>query len=168
MTTRPEKLASLPIHPHPEVDLEHYRLRVDGLVGRPLELTLAELQAMPQQGFDDDFACLEGWTVPDLHWRGVKLADVLDLTGATGEARWVQASFGEFSLPLPLSEARMALLALTLDDAALKPEHGAPVRLLVPGGECFTSVKWLDHLELRSEPGENAARQIATTRIGLS
>lgn len=168
MTARPEKLASLPVHPHPEVDAERYRLRVDGLVGHPLELTVADLQAMPQRGLHDDFECLEGWAVPDLHWRGVQLADVLDRADPDGEAKWVQASFGDFSLPLPLPEARAALLALTLDDAALTPEHGAPVRLLVPGGECFTSVKWLDHLELRAEPGENAARQIATTRIGLA
>ncbi|MCK9518151.1 MAG: molybdopterin-dependent oxidoreductase [Dehalococcoidia bacterium] len=161
----PRELSALPVHPHPTVDTRSYRLRIDGLVANSLALGVADLLALPQQRLQDDFTCLEGWTVPDLDWAGVRLGDVLDLVHPTPAAQWVQASFADFSLPLPLAEARAALLALTLDGALLAPEHGAPVRLLVPGGECYTSVKWLDHLELRAEPAENSAQEIALNRL---
>lgn len=164
-TTR--RLPSLPIHPRPNVGVEGYRLQVDGLVARPISLTVADLFTLPQHGLHEDFSCLEGWVVPDLDWRGVWLSDVLDAAGPEPGAEWVQASFGDFSLPLPLAKTTGALLALTLNGAPFPLDHGAPVRLMIPGGECFTSVKWLAHLELRAEPDENSARRIALTRIGL-
>jgi len=165
MPDRPFQLTSLPIHAHERPRVQQYSLRIDGLVEHPAALSVEELLALPGSGFDDDFVCLEGWTVPNLRWRGVRLAMVLERVGLRAEARWVQASAGDFSLPLPLAEAGNALLALWLNDQMLAPEHGAPVRLLVPGGECFTSVKWLDHLELRAEPAENTAEAIARARL---
>ena len=163
MPDRLLQLTSLPVHAHERPQVNQYRLRIDGLVEYPAELSVEELLALPGAGFDDDFVCLEGWTVPNLRWRGVRLATVLERVGVRPETRWVQASAGEFSLPLPL--AANALLALRLNDQMLAPEHGAPVRLLVPGGECFTSVKWLAHLELRTEPAENTAEAVARARL---
>ena len=161
-----QRLTALPVHPAPERDTGNYALRIDGLVEAPLALGVEELLALPQLSLRDDFACLEGWVVPELDWRGVRLGTVLDLARPLPGAAWVQASFGEFSIPLPIERAADSLLALTLDGAPLEAEHGAPVRLLVPGGECFTSVKWLDHLELRAEPATNRAKEIALARIG--
>jgi DMSO/TMAO reductase YedYZ molybdopterin-dependent catalytic subunit len=165
MPTPQGQIERLPVHPHTAIDPAAYRLRIDGLVGRPLELTLADLLALPQRNFDADFVCLEGWTVPDLHWQGVPLAELLDLAGVLPEARHAQASFDDFSLPLTLDDARTALVALTLDGGPLPPAHGGPARLLVPGGECFTSVKWLTHLELRAAPAANTAKSIAVARL---
>jgi DMSO/TMAO reductase YedYZ molybdopterin-dependent catalytic subunit len=54
-------------------------LRIDGLVAQPLELSLADLRALPRIGLDEAFVCEEGWTVPGLRWRGIRLADVLAL-----------------------------------------------------------------------------------------
>lgn len=165
MPDTPVRLTSLPIHKYERPDITPYHLCVDGLVDRAVEFTVDELLSLPQAGYDDDFVCLEGWIVPNLRWRGVRLATVLERVGVRPEARWVQASVPGFSLPLPLPAANEALLALQLNGQALPPEHGAPVRLLVPGGECFTSVKWLDHLELRAEPAENTAEAVARARL---
>ncbi|MGH2633748.1 MAG: molybdopterin-dependent oxidoreductase, partial [Tepidiformaceae bacterium] len=145
--------------------VEQYRLRVDGLVERPADFSVEGLLALPQDGSDDDFVCLEGWTVPNLRWRGVRLATVLDHVGVRPGGHWAQASVEGFSLPLSLLEAGNALLALTLNDQPLAAEHGAPVRLLVPGGECYTSVKWLDRIELRAEPAANTAEATARARL---
>ncbi|MFN8618793.1 MAG: molybdopterin-dependent oxidoreductase [Dehalococcoidia bacterium] len=161
-----QRLFSLPVHPAPGRETERYALRVDGLVKAPLVLGLDDLLALPQVSLRDDFACLEGWVVPELDWRGVRLSTVLNLAAPLPGAAWVQASFEEFSIPLSIERAADSLLALTLNGAPLAVEHGAPVRLLVPGGECFTSVKWLDHLELRAEPAPNRAKEIALKRIG--
>ncbi len=143
-------------------------LRIDGLVVKCLDLTPVDLRLMPQDELRDDFKCREGWMVPDLSWRGVLLQTVFALARPHHEARHVQASAGDFSISLPLDRADGALLAISLNGTILSVEQGGPVRLVVPGGECFTSIKWLDHLELRSEPGLNTAERIALARLSSS
>ena len=156
----------LPVHrARDEESSRPHVLRVDGLVGHCLELTLADLERLPQHDLTSDFTCLEGWTVPNIKWRGVLLETVLSLTEPRLEARYVEASAGNFTVSFPLEQAQRALLAIRLDEGALPPEHGGPVRLVVPGGECFMNIKWLDHLEFRSEPGTNTAKTIALGRL---
>ena len=159
-------LDALPVHPGDAPDPSTWRLRVDGLVGEPLDLGVEDLLAMTQQLMVDDFACLEGWTVPGIRWRGVAVADLLDRASVPSEASWVQVTADDFSIPLPLAEARTAILAIEANDEPLAGPHGGPARLVVPGGECFTSIKWTDHIEVRSEPGDNSARRIALDRLG--
>lgn len=165
--SHPRRVAGLPLHDHVHPAWDDYRLRVDGLVAKPLSLSADDLRAMPQRAFDADFVCLEGWVAPDQHWRGVPLADVLALAGAEGRANWVQASSADFSWPMPLAGAGRTLLALEVNGEPLTEPHGAPVRLVVAGGECFTSIKWLDRLELCARPLANTAESIARARLGL-
>jgi DMSO/TMAO reductase YedYZ molybdopterin-dependent catalytic subunit len=157
-------LGKLPVHPVGRREDGIPVLRVDGLVGRTLELTESDFDGLPQHEMSEDFTCEEGWTVPAVQWWGIDLKFVLALAEIDPKAQWIQASAGEFSVPIPLQDARRALLATRLGDAALPAEHGGPVRLVVPGGDCWTSIKWLDHLELRSEPGENTGKTIALGR----
>lgn len=161
----PHALSALPVHPGGPRESAHPRLVVDGLVARRLELTAADLAAFPLAEVTDDFRCLEGWSVAGLHWRGVALATVLEAAGVAAQAQIVQASAGEFSVPLTLEQARGALLATRLGEAPLPREHGWPVRLVVPGADCFTSIKWLDRIELRAQPGPNSGREIALGRL---
>jgi len=140
-------------------------LRIDGLVLKCLELTAPDLELMPQYELRDDFKCQEGWVVPDVRWRGVLLQAVFALARPHPEACHVQASAGDFSISLPLAPANNALLAVSMNGKILPAEHGGPIRLVVPGGECFTSIKWLDHLELRREAGVNTAKTIALARL---
>ena len=165
MQKKSEVLGKLPIHPGDREHAQPHVLRVDGLVGRCLELTAADLKGLPQRELIDDFTCLEGWTVPKLNWRGVPLIAILALAEMRAEARWVQASAGEFSIPIPIQDAAKVLLATHLGPEALPNEHGGPMRLVVPGADCFTSIKWLDHLELRAEAGANTGRTIALGRL---
>jgi DMSO/TMAO reductase YedYZ molybdopterin-dependent catalytic subunit len=166
MQGKPEIRDKLPVHPaQDEKGVPPHVLRVDGLVGRSLELTMADLERLPQQDLIDDFTCLEGWTVPRIQWRGVALETVLSLAKPRAEARYVEAGAGEFRVTLRREDAKRALIALRMGDSAVPREHGGPLRLVVPGGECFTSIKWLDHLELRSEPGENSGEKAARRRL---
>jgi DMSO/TMAO reductase YedYZ molybdopterin-dependent catalytic subunit len=156
----------LPFHrPVPELDLNGAVLRVDGLVGERLQLIAADIQRFPQRAFTSDFVCLEGWTVPDVKWRGVLLEAVLALAKPTAQARYVQASAGEFGIPLPIDRIERVLIATHLDNRPLTAEHGGPFRLVVPEGDCFMQIKWLDHLELREEPGSKTAERIALGRL---
>ncbi len=165
------KRSALPLYVR-EPPLPPKALRVDGLVRRMLILRVADLQALAEQTLVDDFTCLEGWSVPGVRWHGTPLAAVLDLAQVEPGAQWVQASATErtqtFSLPLPLAEARTALLAYELNGQPLAHEHGGPLRLVVPRRKCFTSIKWLDHLEVCAEPGANSAHAIATSRLRRS
>jgi len=154
----PKIRASLPVHERGDHEsLVPRSLRIDGLVVKPLDLTLADLELMAQHELRDDLRCREGWVVPDLA-----------RARPHREARHVQASAGDFSISVPLDRAAHALLAIKLNESNLPLEHGGRVRLVVPGGECFASIKWLDHLELRSEPGLNTAETIALARLSSS
>ena len=159
-------LEKLPVHAlEDRKTLQPHVLRVDDLVRRSLHLTLADLERLPQQDLSHDFTCLEGWTVPDVKWSGVLLEPILLLTEPSPEARYVQASAEKFSISLPRDLATHALLAIRLANCTLAFEHGGPVRLIVPGGECFMNIKWLDQLELRRDPGSNTGETIALGRI---
>ncbi len=118
-------------------DLNGAVLRVDGLVSECLQLTAAALEGLPQRDFTNDFTCLEGWTVPGIRWGGVLLEVVLSLAKPAAQARCVQASAGEFSIPLPIDRIKRVLIATRLYDRALPVEHGGPFRLVVPDGDCF-------------------------------
>ena len=156
----------LPVHSRPDdKTLRNHVVRIDGLVEKCLALTPADLKSLPQEDLVEDFTCREGWTVPNLRWTGVPLKTVLLLARPHPNALHVQASAGGFSISLPTERAKQVLLALRLNEDWLGLEHGGPVRLVVSGGECFTSIKWLDHLELRSEPGANTAKTIALARL---
>lgn len=156
----------LPVYgPPTERDLKGPVLRVDGLVAESLQLTPAALQRLPQRDFRNDFICLEGWTVPDVKWGGVLLEVVLSIAKPDTGVRYVQASAGEFSVPLSIDRIGRVLIATRRDDRTLTAEHGGPFRLVVPDGDCFMQIKWLDHLELRREPGANTAERIALKRL---
>src|SRR5215469_9565923 len=152
---------------HPPDDgksIQEYVLRVDGLVRRVLNLTLGDMKKLPQQDLMHDFTCLEGWTVPDVSWSGVKLETVLSLAEPSPEARCPGKRWG-ISISLQRDAAAHVLPAIYLDSTPVPPEYGGPVRLIVPGGDCFMNIKWLDHLELRNEPGPNTAKTIALGRF---
>lgn len=167
-----EQLADLPVLPGQQpdpstrpADPAQHRLVLDGLVTGALTLSAADLAAMPQADVTEDFVCREGWCVPGLHWEGVSLRTVLDAAGVNPTSECIQVSAGDYSAPLTLEQAERGLLALRLGGEALTAEHGAPVRLVVPDADCYTSIKWLDHIEALSEAGENSARGTALRRI---
>ena len=65
----------------PHRDRSVYKLQVKGLVERPLTLSYAQLMAMPKTRLLRDFQCVTGWRVPNVHWTGVRLSEVLDRAG---------------------------------------------------------------------------------------
>jgi DMSO/TMAO reductase YedYZ molybdopterin-dependent catalytic subunit len=131
---------------------EEYRLKVDGLVDEPLELTYADLQAMAPTTLHRDFQCVTGWRVPDVEWRGVMLRNVLDLAGVKPDAKALQfISFdGTYTESLTLDQARRrdVLVAYELEGKNLSREHGGPVRLYVAPMYGYKSCKWLESIRV--------------------
>lgn len=132
-----------------------YKLKVGGLVDSPFELTYDELVAMPPTNLTRDFQCVTGWRVPDVEWRGVRLADLLDRAGVQSKATALRFhSFdGAYTESLTLDQARRkdVIVAYRFEGSALSDEHGGPVRLYVAPMYGYKSCKWLDRIELTKD-----------------
>ena len=165
-----ERREALPVHPVPAglAALDAWRLRVDGLVAQPLDLSVSEVEALGVQVRAADFVCEEGWMVPDQQWEGVTVAAILGRAGVQQEARFLKVYAGNFTALLPLEEALKggALLAHRLNGTPLTQEHGAPLRLVAPGRACFYSVKWVDRLEVLADEASTTGATIARNRKG--
>jgi DMSO/TMAO reductase YedYZ molybdopterin-dependent catalytic subunit len=140
-------------------------LRVTGLVSRACGFTVADLAHLPRASFTETFSCDDQWATQSQSWRGPRLLDVLALAGLLPAAKYVRVGAGDYVVPVLLAEADGALLADTLNDQPLPPEHGAPWRLALPGKQCFTSVKWVDRLEVTAERGANVGARLTSERL---
>lgn len=132
-------------------DFRAYRLVIDGAVEHRGSFSLAELRGMRQQTNITRHDCVEGWSAIG-KFRGVRLADVLDLVQPRPEARYVvfhcmdRSPEGQpYYESLDLHQARhpQALLVLDLNDRPIDADHGAPVRLRVPTQLGYKSAKWI-------------------------
>lgn len=136
----------------PRPSAKAYRLGVTGLVRHPASHTLSDLQAMPQTSFVRDFQCVTGWHVPDVHWSGVRLSDVLDRAQPTEAATAVRFhSFdGTYTESLPLAAARRSdvIVALRMLGKPVSHDHGAPVRMYAAEMYGYKGTKWLSGIEL--------------------
>ncbi len=125
-----------------------WKLHVGGLVDHPTTLRFADLVAMEPTGLTADFQCVTGWRVDDVKWKGVRLADVLDLAGVQDGATHLRlTSFdGAYSESLTLAEARRhdVLVAYEMLGSAITSAHGGPVRLYVAPMYGYKSIKWLE------------------------
>lgn len=139
----------------PKREDAEYRLKVTGLVERPLELTLAELKAMRPTRLVKDFQCVTGWRVPDVRWTGVLLADVLDAAGVVpgGGALAIRSFDGLYTESLTLEQARRGdvIVAYEMEGKPVSRVQGGPVRLYVAPMYGYKSLKWLDEIEVTAE-----------------
>jgi DMSO/TMAO reductase YedYZ molybdopterin-dependent catalytic subunit len=166
----------------PTLDPAGYRLRVEGLVERPLELSWEELTSLPERSLFATVECAGNgrsflqtpvpgvqWgagAVGHAEWTGVPLARVLERAGVRPDA--VEVLFegadrgSESDHPAPMQFARSlplrkalhpdTLLAYRMNGDLLSPSHGFPVRLFVPGWYGVASVKWLTRIAVLDRP----------------
>ncbi len=146
---------------------EPYVLVVDGLVEEPSSFSYADLRAMPQTEQVSDFHCVEGWSVADVRWGGLRPAEILNRVRPKPEAAYVvfhslgrtrpqpegQEHYIE-SMPLErlLDPKAQCLLVLDQDGRPLTQPHGAPMRLISPFDLGYKSIKFVRRLELTAEP----------------
>src|SRR5437870_4619224 len=164
----------------PVVDPRSWRLRVEGHVDRPLELSLDEVRALPRVTVPVTMECAgngrallaprpisQPWiheAVGTADWTGARVAAVLGRAGPGSAAvevafrgmdRGVEAGIKQqFERSLPLAEAgrRDVILAYEMNGRPLLPQHGYPLRLVVPGWYGMTNVKWVDRVTVLDEP----------------
>jgi DMSO/TMAO reductase YedYZ molybdopterin-dependent catalytic subunit len=143
----------------PQRSRKDYRLRVDGLVDRPVDLTFDDLTGMHRVELTRDFQCVTGWRVPDVSWAGVRLRDVIDRASPGHAARAVRfVSFdGAYTESLTMAQARRddVIVAYEFEGEPLSSDHGGPARLYIAPMYGYKSIKWLSRIELTDtvEPG---------------
>ncbi|HXV57840.1 MAG TPA: sulfite oxidase-like oxidoreductase [Gaiellaceae bacterium] len=142
----------------PALEPVAWDLRVFGEVEEPLRLNWEELRALPAVDVTADIHCVTRWSRFDARFRGVRFAELARRARPTAAARFVVAhAEAGYTANLPLSalDEPGSLVAYEADGEPLAPEHGGPVRLIVPSRYFWKSAKWLRALELRAddEPG---------------
>lgn len=136
-----------------------YRLRLDGLVDRPLDLTYDDVLRFPPFTLVRAFQCVTGWRVEQVQWKGVPLATLLDAAGVRPGATALRfVSFdGEYTESLTLEQAHRddVMVAYELEGRPLSRAHGGPVRLYMAPMYGYKSLKWLERIEVVDgvEPG---------------
>lgn len=157
----------------PAIDPSRHRLLIHGLVERPLILSMDELKRFPSVSRLVFIECSGNsapeWRVPTgqtaqqthgltstSEWTGVRLSTVLTEVGAKSDATWMLAEGSDaaaMTRSLPLADMREdALLCYAQNGEALRPEQGYPLRLIIPGWEGNTCIKWLRRLKLGTAP----------------
>jgi DMSO/TMAO reductase YedYZ molybdopterin-dependent catalytic subunit len=136
------------------VDLSTWDFRVFGLVERPARWTYEEFLALPQVQVRSDIHCVTRWSRFDNVWQGVAYREVMRHVVVKPEARFavIHAERG-YTTNLPLSELAQddVLFAYQHDGQELTPEHGWPLRLVVPRRYFWKSAKWVRGIELVAE-----------------
>ena len=142
----------------PKTDLATWDFRVFGAVDDEIVLSHDELQALPQTEITADIHCVTRWSRFDTSFRGVHWRELAKLARPKPTARFVVAHAEQgftSNLPLEAIEADEALVAWEADGEPLEPDHGWPLRLVVPSRYFWKSAKWLRGIELLAadQPG---------------
>jgi DMSO/TMAO reductase YedYZ molybdopterin-dependent catalytic subunit len=136
----------------PRVPTDSLRLEITGLVERPLTFTWEEFRALPRVRVFADFHCVTRWSRLGNVWEGVSTREVIQRAGVRPEAQFALplGYDGGWTTNLPLEHflADDALFADTHDGAPLDPDHGGPVRLIVPRLYAWKSAKWIREVAL--------------------
>jgi DMSO/TMAO reductase YedYZ molybdopterin-dependent catalytic subunit len=142
----------------PDVDLATWTFTVSGDVEEPLSLSFDELKALPATDVTTDIHCVTRWSRFDARFKGVHWRELAALCRPRPTARFAiahaEAGFTT-NVPLAAIEDEQSLVVYEADGEPLTPEHGRPVRLLVPTKYFWKSAKWLRGLTLtaQDEPG---------------
>lgn len=127
-----------------------WKLKITGKVENPFELNWEEFLALPRTKLVTDIHCVTTWSRYDNDWEGVHIREILQRAKPLASAKFVMAhSWTGYTTNLPLSDLDDddVMIALKHDGENLEPEHGGPIRLLVPKLYFYKSAKWLDGLE---------------------
>jgi DMSO/TMAO reductase YedYZ molybdopterin-dependent catalytic subunit len=142
----------------PDVDLGTWDFRVFGEVETPLRLTWEEFSELPTVEVTQDIHCVTRWSRFDTTFQGVPWAVIQERIGQRPAARHAIAHAEQgftANVPIRFLEDERALLATHADGEPLTPEHGWPLRLVIPGKYFWKSAKWLRGIELSAtdKPG---------------
>lgn len=133
-------------------DLSLWDLRVWGHVEQPIRITWDELLALPSVTITTDIHCVTKWSMFDTTWKGVAVQSVLDLAKPReGASHLLEHAEGGYTTNVPIVDVtrlRRGLLAYEYNGQPLEPDHGYPLRMVVPHLYFWKSCKWLRGIEV--------------------
>jgi DMSO/TMAO reductase YedYZ molybdopterin-dependent catalytic subunit len=134
----------------PRFDPERWDFKITGLVESPVRLSWEEFNHLPKIELTRDFHCVTRWSRFDNHWTGVPFREVLELVKLKPRAGYVLVHAEQgftANVPLPDLDRDDVLFATHHDGKPLAPEHGYPLRLVIPHLYAWKSVKWVRGIE---------------------
>jgi len=142
----------------PKIDSSRWMFTISGLVEKERKLSYKEFLALPMVKVFSDIHCVTGWSKMDNLWEGVGAGVIKELTEILPEAKFITVhSEGGFTTNLTLNDFFQpdVLLAVKHNNQPLTPEHGYPVRLVVPRLYFWKSAKWVIGVEFtdKDKPG---------------
>jgi DMSO/TMAO reductase YedYZ molybdopterin-dependent catalytic subunit len=150
---KPEALLVNSFNGIPQIDPQTFQLTIEGAVNVPMQLSMAELKAMPLTSMVIRHICVEGWAAI-VQWGGVRLQDLAALVQPKPEARYVyfQSADGYYeSWDLRSALHPQTLMAYERDGAPLPAENGAPLRLAAPIKLGYKQSKWVTRISFTAE-----------------
>lgn len=138
----------------PQFDRATWDLKIFGLVEEPLTLSYDQFLELSATRIVADIHCVTSWSKLDTIWEGVLLRELMDSVKVDPEARFVMVHCEQgftTNVPLEVLMDNDVLLAYRYDDQPLTPEHGYPLRLVVPKKYFWKSAKWVRGLELMAQ-----------------
>jgi DMSO/TMAO reductase YedYZ molybdopterin-dependent catalytic subunit len=134
---------------NPQLKPENYTLTIEGEVENPVKLSWNDFMQLPTTVSVSDFHCVEGWSVLDCRWEGVRIKDIEKLVKPKEVARAVSFESADNYLTSLFREELVGedvLLAYKLNGELLEEGLGAPVRLIVPSKYAYKSALWVVRL----------------------
>lgn len=145
--------------PPPDVDVVEFRLGVDGLVDRPLSLSMDDLRTFPLREEMRTLQCISnpvgGKLIGNAHWQGLALADLLAEAGVQPRGRYlhlVSVDGYHTGIPTALAQDPASLLVYAMNGEPLPPKHGFPLRCLFPGRYGQKQPKWIQQITVQDQP----------------
>ena len=134
---------------NPRIDLKTYTLVIDGEVEKPLKLSWNDVVKFPKVQCASDFHCVEGWSVLNCRWEGIRFREIVNLVKPTENAKFVAFECADgYTTSLSLSELSgdNVLLAYGLDGKPLEEGFGFPLRLVVPNKYGYKNALWVTQI----------------------
>src|SRR5215469_5340475 len=147
----------------PRFEPSRWDFRVFGLVKNPVKLSWEDFSRLPRVAITSDFHCVTRWSRFDNHWEGVAFREIMKLAVPEQATKYLLAHAEQgYTANIPLADLDRdnVLLASHHDGRPLEPEHGYPLRLIVPHLYAWKSVKWV-----RGFSGIRRARLLGAERI---
>ncbi len=149
-----DKFPVLTFGPTPRVDLDAWQFKVFGLVDEEITLDWQQFNDLPQVTLDAEFHCVTQWSKLQNTWQGILFTDVMKLVTPKLEAKFVMAHcYGGYTTNVSLDVMidDDVMFAHSHDGAPLTPQHGGPMRLVVPKRYGWKSAKWVNGIEFMAE-----------------
>jgi DMSO/TMAO reductase YedYZ molybdopterin-dependent catalytic subunit len=138
----------------PSISRETWSLTIHGEVEKELKLSYQELLKLKHTSLVCDIHCVTSWSKFDVSWEGIRFRDLMDLVKPTSMAHFVILECEQgFTTNLPLESMYDddVMVAFKAQGDDLEPEHGGPVRMLVPKRYFYKSAKWLKGINLSGQ-----------------